>query len=63
MTPMRARIRQTDKSALLERVPFLIVNNYSKFEVNIFSNERNITKILILNENSTSKRGIAKSKK
>ena len=31
--------RPTDRSALLEWVPVLIVNDYSKFEVNIFSNE------------------------
>ena len=41
MTPMGVRVRMTDRwtdrPALLEWVPLLIVNNYSKFEVNIFS--------------------------
>ena len=35
-------------------VPLLIVNNYSKFQVNIFSNNRDIRLHL---ENSKSKRG------
>ena len=34
MTPMgRTRVRMTDRPALLIWVSFLIVNNYSKFEV------------------------------
>ena len=48
--------KQTDLQ--LEWVPFFIVNNYPKSEVNIFSKERNIRKWLILNENSKCKRGI-----
>ena len=35
---------------------FLIVNNYSNFEVNIFSKDRDIRKRLILSENSKSKK-------
>ena len=38
-------------------VPFFIVNNYSKFEVNIYSKDRDIKKRLNLSENSTSKKG------
>ena len=45
---------------LLVRVPLLIVNNYSEFQVNIFSNNRDIRPHL---ENSESKRGITFVKK
>ena len=31
MTPMGDRVRMTDRPALLEWIPFLIVKNYSKF--------------------------------
>ena len=41
----------------------LIVNNYSKFEVNIFNKDRDIRKSLILSENSKWKRGIYSVKK
>ena len=56
MTPVEVRVRIADRPALLEWVPFLIVNNCSKLEVNIFSNERNITKRLISSD-SKSKKG------
>ena len=40
MTPIGVRVRMTDRPALLEWVPFLIVNSYAKFEVNILSKDR-----------------------
>ena len=44
MIPKGVRVRmtdrQTDRLSLLEWVPFLIVNNYSEFEVNIFNKNR-----------------------
>ena len=44
--------RETDRTTLLEWLPIFIVNNYSKFEVNILSKDRNIRKRLILSEDS-----------
>ena len=59
---VRMIIRPTDRSALLEWVPVLIVNDYSKFEVNIFSNDRYFRKRLILSEILSRKRSITMSK-
>ena len=36
--------RQTERSDLLEWIPFLAINNYSKFEINIFSKDRDTRK-------------------
>ena len=60
MTPMGIRVRMTDRQTDLpywNGFPFFIVNNYSKFEVNIFSKDRDIRKRLILSENSKWKKG------
>ena len=54
MTPMGVRMTEIDRPALLEWVPFLMVNNYSKFEVNIFCKDIDIRKRLILSKNSKS---------
>ena len=62
MTPKGAMVRMTDRSALLKWVPFLTINNYSKFEINIFSKCRDTRKRLILSKKSKSKRGITMTK-
>ena len=56
-TPLGVRVRMTDRPTLLEWVPILMVNNYSKFAVNIFSKDRDIRKGLIVSENAKSKKG------
>ena len=45
MTPMGIRVRMTDRQTChIGMGSFFIVNNYSKFEVNIFSKDRDIKK-------------------
>ena len=62
MTPQGVRARMTGRPALLKWAPFLIVNNYTKFEENILSKDRDTRKRLILRENSKSKRDMTVSK-
>ena len=53
---------QDDRQTCLIGMGFLLtVNNYTKFEVNIFSKDRDIRKTLILSANSKLKRGITTS--
>ena len=52
MTPIGVMVRMTDRPALFECVSFLIVNNHSKCEVNIFSKDKDIRKRMILSEKS-----------
>ena len=59
MTPMGVKVSMTDKPALLEWISFFILNNYSKFEVNIFGKDRDIRKRLKI---LSRKRGITMAK-
>ena len=52
MTPVGVMVRIDRQTCPIGMGSLFVVNNYSKFEINIFSKDRNIRKRLILSEKS-----------